>query len=98
MSKSSFDIINQIDWLLRGVVVVVFLVIVVKIDEVGIVVTALLPLRAVTGKVPLLAALETCVIPRVTGQPLSIGDISPCSTSSSPAPPIVWGAGSIEVH
>ena len=63
MSKSSLDIVNRVDWLLRGVVVVVLLVIVVKIDEVGVIVIASLPLRAVTSEVSLLPALEACVVP-----------------------------------
>ena len=48
--------------MLWGVVIIVFLVIVVKIDEIGIIVVVSLPLRAVTGEVSLLPALEACVI------------------------------------
>ena len=62
MSKSSFDIVNGVDWLLRGIVVVVLLVIIVKIDEVSIVVVAALPLRAVASEVSLLATLETRIV------------------------------------
>ena len=61
MSKSGLDVINRVDWLLRGVVVVIFLVIVVKIDEIGVVVVASLPLRAITSKVSLLPTLEASV-------------------------------------
>ena len=61
MSKSSFDIVNRIDRLLRGVVVIVFLVIVIKVDEVCVVVVTSLPLRAIASEVPLLATLEACV-------------------------------------
>ena len=60
MSESSFDVTKWVDWLLRGVIVIVFLIIVVKIDEIGVVIV-LLPLRAVTGKVSLLTTLEACI-------------------------------------
>ena len=98
MSKPSFDIVNGVDWLLRGVVIVVFLVIVVEIDEIGIIVVASLPLRAVAGEVPLLATLKTCVVSRITGWSLSVGDVSSSWTSMSPTPPVIWGAGSVDVH
>ena len=62
MSKSSFDVIDWVGWLLRSVVVIVFLVVVIEIDEVRIVVVAPLPLGAVASEVSLLAALETCII------------------------------------
>ena len=62
MSKSSCDVVKGVSWLLQGVVVIVFLIIVVKIDEVGIVVIASLSLGAVAGEVSLLTALETCVV------------------------------------
>ena len=61
MSESGFNIVNRVDRL-RGVVVVVFLVIVIKIDEIGIIVAASLSLRAVASKVSLLPTLETCVV------------------------------------
>ena len=63
MSESGFDVVNRVNGLLQGIVVVVFLVIVVKIDEIGIIVVASLPLRAVASEVPLLATLEACVVP-----------------------------------
>ena len=44
MSESSFDVVKQVRWLLQSVVVVILLVIVVKIDEVGVVIIAKLPL------------------------------------------------------
>ena len=78
MSKSGLDVVNRVDWLLWGVVVVVFLIIVVKIDEVGIVVIASLPLGAITSKVSLLTTLEACVVPRIAGWSLSICDVSSC--------------------
>ena len=62
MSESGFNIVEWVCWLLWGVVVVVFLIIVVKVNEIGVVVIASLPLRAITGEVSLLTALETCVI------------------------------------
>ena len=62
MSKSSFDVIDRVDRLLWGVVIVVLLVIVVKIDEISVVIVAPLPLRAIAGEVSLLTALETCVV------------------------------------
>ena len=98
MSKSSFDVIKRIHWLLRGIIVVILLVIVIKIDEVGVVIIASLPLRAVTGEMSLLTALKTCIISRIARQFLGIGDISPCSTSSSSASPIIQSTGSINVH
>ena len=98
MGESGFNIVNRVDGLLRGVVVVVLLVIVVKIDEIGIVVVALLPLWAVAGEVPLLATLETCVVSRITRWSLSVGDVSSGWSPASSAPPIVRGTGSVEVH
>ena len=98
MSELGFDIIEWVGWLLWGIVVIIFLVIVVEIDEVGIVVIASLPLGAVAGEMPLLTALEACVVSRIARWSLGIGDVSPCSASSPPAPPIVWGAGSVDVH
>ena len=62
MSKPSLDIVNRVDWLLRSVVFVVFLVIVVEIDEVGIVVVTSLSLRAIASKVSLLPTLEACIV------------------------------------
>ena len=62
MSESGFNIVNGVDWLLRGVVIVVLLVIVVKIDEISVVAVASLSLRAVAGEVSLLTALEASVI------------------------------------
>ena len=64
MSESSFDVIEWIGWLLWGTTVVVFLVIVVEINEIGVIVIASLPLRAVAGEVSLLATLETCIMLR----------------------------------
>ena len=98
MGEPSFDVVNGVDWLLRGVVVVILLVIVVKIDEIGVVIVASLPLWAVAGEVSLLAALETSVVSRVTRWSLSVSDVSSSCIAASPAPPIVRGAGSIEVH
>ena len=98
MSKSGFNVVNGVNRLLRGVIVVVFLIIVVEIDEVGIVVVASLPLRAVTSEVPLLTTLEACVVPRVARRSLSIGDVPSGWVSTSSAPPIVWGVGPIDIH
>ena len=98
MSESSFNIVNRVDWLLRGVVVIVFLVIVVEIDEIGIIVVAPLPLRAIASEVSLLTALETCVVSRVAGRSLSVGDVSSGRSSASSAPPVGWGAGSVKIH
>ena len=72
--------------------------IVVKIDEIGVVIVASLPLGAITGKVSLLTALKTCVVPRITWWSLGVGDVSPGRTSASSTPPIVWGTGSVQVH
>ena len=98
MSESGFNVVNRVDRLLRGIVVIVFLVIIVKIDEIGVVVVASLSLRAVAGKVSLLSALEACVISRITGWSLGVGNVSSGWSSASPAPPVVRGAGSIDVH
>ena len=98
MSKSSFNIINWVDWLLRGVVVIVLLVIVVKIDEIGIVIVASLPLRAVAGEMSLLTALETCIISGVARRSLSIGNVSSGCAPTSSASPIIRGTGSVDVH
>ena len=62
MCKSSFDVVDRIDWLLWGVVIIVFLVIIIKVDEVGVIVVASLPLQAVTSEVSLLSTLKTCVV------------------------------------
>ena len=59
----SLDIVNRVDWLLRSIIVVVFLVIVIEIDEIGVIIVSSLPLRAVASEVPLLATLETCIVP-----------------------------------
>ena len=98
MSELSFDVVKRVCWLLRSVVVVILLVIVVKIDEVGVVIIATLPLGAVASEMPLLTALETCTISRVAWRSLGVGNISSCSTSSSSASPVVWSTGSINVH
>ena len=98
MSKSGFNIVDRVDRLLRGVVVIVFLIIVVKIDEVSVIIVAPLPLRAVAGEMSLLPALEASVIPRVTGWSLGVGDVSSSWASTSSTPPVIRGAGSIEVH
>ena len=58
MGQSCFDVIYQIDWLLQGIVIVIFLIVVIEVNKVHIVVAALLPLRAVFSKVSLLPALE----------------------------------------
>ena len=98
MSKSSLDIVDRVDRLLQGIVIIVLLVIVVKIDEIGIVVIVPLPLWAVAGEMPLLTALETCIVSCVTRQSLSIGNIPSSCASTSSASPIIWGTGSINVH
>ena len=98
MCKSSFDIIKRVVWLLQGVVVIVFLVVVIEVDEVGIVVVVSLSLRAVMGKMFLLPALEASVVSCAMGWFLSIGYISSGRVSSPSAPPIVWGSGSVKVH
>ena len=98
MSESGFDIIEWVRLLLWGVVVVVFLIIVVKIDEIDVAVTTSLPLRTVMGEMSLLTTLETGIVSQVAGWSLCISDISSCSASSSPAPPIVRGVGSVDVH
>ena len=82
----------------QGIVVVIFLVIVVEIDEVGIVIVAPLPLGAVTGEMPLLSALEACIISRVARWPLGVGNVPSCGTSSPSTPPIIRGTGSVNVH
>ena len=98
MSKSGLDIVNRVDWLLWGVVIIVLLVIVVKIDEISVVIAASLPLRAIAGEVSLLTALETCVVSRIAGWSLSVSDVSSGRSSTPSAPPVGWGAGSIKVH
>ena len=98
MSKSSFNIIDGIDRLLRGVVVIVFLVIIVKINEIGVVVIASLPLQAIASEVSLLATLETCIVSRIAWWSLSIGNISSGRAATSSASPIVRGPGSVNVH
>ena len=98
MSEPSFDVINGVDLLLRGIVVIVLLIIVIEINKVGVVVAASLPLRAIASEVSLLPTLEACVVSGVTGRSLSVSDVSSGRASSSSTPPIVWGAGSIEVH
>ena len=89
MCQLGFDIIQGVGWLLQGVIVIVFLVIVVEIDEVCVVVTTLLPLRAVASKVTLLSTLEAGVISCAMQRSLSISHISPSCTSPSPTHPIV---------
>ena len=98
MSKPSFDVVNGVGRLLRGVAVIVFLIVIVEIDKVGIVIASSLPLRTVASKVSLLPALETRVVSRVSGWPLSISDVSSSWAPASSTSPVVWGAGSIEVH
>ena len=98
MCKSSFNVFKGVIWLLWGAVVVVFLIIVVEVNEVGIVVIASLPLWTVAGEVSLLPTLETCIVSHVSRWPLSVGHISSGGVSSSPTSPIVWSMGSVEVH
>ena len=98
MSKLSLDIVNRVDWLLRGIIVVVFLVIVVKIDEIGVVIVAPLSLRAIAGEVSLLTALEACVVSCIARWSLGVGNVSSGSTSASSASPVVWGTGSVNIH
>ena len=98
MSEPSFNVVNRVGRLLRGVVVIVVLIVVVEIDKIGIVIAASLPLRAVASKVSLLPTLETRVVSRVTRWSLSVSDVSSGWASTSSSPPIVWGAGSIDIH
>ena len=98
MSKSSFDIVNGVDRLLWGVIVVVFLVIVVKIDEVGIIIIAPLSLWAVAGEMSLLTALETCIVSCIARRSLGVGNISSGCTSTSSTSSVVRGTGSIDIH
>ena len=98
MSESGFHIVNRVDWLLRGVIVVIFLVIVVKIDEIGVVIITSLPLQAIAGEMSLLTALETRVVSCVTERSLSVGDVPSSWTSAPSASPVVRGAGSVDVH
>ena len=98
MGKSGFDVVNGVGRLLQGIAVIVFLIVVVEIDKIGIVIAASLPLRAVASKVSLLPALEACVVSAVTRWPLSVSDVSSGRASSSSAPPIARGAGSVDVH
>ena len=98
MREPSLNVVNGVGRLLRSVAVIVFLIVVVEIDQIGIVVAASLPLRAVAGKVSLLPTLEACVVSRIAGWSLSVSDVSSGRASASSAPPIVWGAGPIDVH
>ena len=62
MSEPSFNVVNGVGRLLRGIVVIVFLIVVIEIDKVGVVIAASLPLRAIVSKVSLLPTLEARVI------------------------------------
>ena len=64
MCQSGFDVVQWIGWLLLGIVVIIFLIVFIEVNEVGIaiIIVAVLPLRAVVGKMLLLSTLEACVV------------------------------------
>ena len=98
MCKSSFDVIEGVGWLLRGIAVVIFLIIFIEIDEVCIVVIAMLSLQTVASKMSLLSTLEAGIVPSAMRWSLSIGYVSSGRISSSPTPPIIRGLGSVKIH
>ena len=98
MGEPCFDVVQGVGGLLWSVVFVIFLVIIIEVDEVCVVIIVALSLGAVTSKMPLLSTLEACVVSQVMWRSLSISNISSGHVSSSSAPPVVWGVGSIDIH
>ena len=92
MCKSGLDIIKGVSQLLQGIVVVVFLIIIIEVNEICIVVFMLLPLRAIMSEMSLLPTLEAGIASCTLRWSLCVGHVSPSHTSP-PTPPIVWGSG-----
>ena len=91
-----FEVIQQVGWLLWGIVVIVFLVIFIEIGEISIaIVVIVLPLGAVMGEVSLLPALEACIVSCAAQWSLSISYLSSDCISFSPSSSIVWSTGAI---